>query len=501
MTGGKGFWMRFSLSRVLGGALLVSTRFTAPSTKAADGAVAPGFGAAPIVYAQSCDAYGAGYFTLPGSDLCLKLGGRVLSDLALRHIPLSGFTPNPGSAIGAANHAPHPSSIGGGGGLGVTLEARIPTARGTVYGFADATTMFGAGLLSPNAAGIYSQQADLSGYDPNLWRNFNRLDQAYLQWAGWTAGRAQSIFDFYADAYNLMPLRGSNARTELLAYQFQPTPGVTAALALENNRERRNLIGQSVNPAATADYSGAAAPDVVAALRVETPFGLAQFSGAAHELRTRYAAPDSVAPGQPDASAATQWGFAAQGGLKVNLPNLSDADAMILQATYARGASAYLTGDNQPLFAGVNDPAHPGIASPRLGAAPGLTSYDYDCVTTAQPFGHCDPSTGYALIAAFKHFWTPTVSSSLFASFFGMNYTDAARSGAPGVNGASNYRETSVGANLTWTPLKNLLVGGEIAFTQGKTSPPPANPQQPGVSPAWPATNEWSGRIRVQRNF
>jgi hypothetical protein len=500
MAGGKGFWMTFSLSRVLGVALLVSTLFTAPSTKAADRGPAPEAGAGPISYAQTCDAYGAGYFTLPGSDLCLRLSGRVLSDLTLRQIPLSGFTPNPGSAIGAPSHAPNPSSVGGGIGGGVTLEAQIPTALGTVYGFADATTVFGAGLLSPNPAGIYSPQADLSGYDPNLWRNFNRLDQAYLQWAGWTAGRAQSIFDFYADAYNLMPLRGSNARTELLAYRFQPMPGVTAALALENNRERRNLIGQAVNPAASADYSGAAAPDVVAALRVESPFGLAQISGAAHELRTRYAAPDSVAPGQPDASATTQWGFAAQGGLKVNLPNLSDADAMILQATYARGASAYLTGDNQPLFAGVNDPAHPGIASPRLGAAPGLTSYDYDCVNSTQPFGHCDQSTGYALIAAFKHFWTPTVSSSLFASFFGMNYTDAARAGAPGVTGASNYRETSVGANLTWTPLKNLMVGGEIAFTQGKASPAPASTQQP-AAPAWPVANEWSGRIRVQRNF
>ena len=256
------------------------------------------------------------------------------------------------------------------------------------------------------------------------------------------------MFDFYADAYNLMPLRGSNARTEMLAYRFQPTPGVLAALAIENNRERRNLVGQAVNAEASADYSGAGAPTQSLRLRVERPFGLAQISGAAHELRTRYAAPASVAPGQPDVSATTQWGFAAQGGLKVNLPNISDADAMIFQATYARGASAYLTGDNQPLFGGVNDPSHPGIANPRLAAAPGLTTYDYDCVTVAQPFGRCDKSSGYALVAAFKHFWTPTVSSSLFASFFGMNYSDAARTGAPGINGATNYRETSVGGNL-----------------------------------------------------
>ena len=255
------------------------------------------------------------------------------------------------------------------------------------------------------------------------------------------------MFDFYADAYSIMPLRGSNARTEMLAYRFSPTPGVLAALALENNRERRNLVGRSVSPAASADYSGSAIPDPVAALRVETPFGLAQVSGAAHELRTRYAAPPSVASGQPDKTALPMGLRRAQGGLKVNLPNLSDADAMILQATYARGASAYLTGNNQPLFGGVNDPAHPGIANPRLAASPGLTSFDYDCMTTGRPYGQCDPSSGYALVAAFKHFWTPTVSSTLFASFFGMNYADPAKTSA-GVAGPSNYRETAVGGPI-----------------------------------------------------
>ena len=151
-------------------------------------------------------------------------------------------------------------------------------------------------MLSPNPAGAYSQQANLTGYDVNAWRNFTRLDQAWLEFAGFTAGRAQSVFDFYADAYILLPLRqASMPRPQFGALRFSPTPGVLAALALENNRERRNLVGQSVSPFASADYSGTAIPDPVAALRVETPFGLAQVSGAAHELRTRYAAPPSVA--------------------------------------------------------------------------------------------------------------------------------------------------------------------------------------------------------------
>ena len=47
------------------------------------------------------------------------------------------------------------------------------------------------------------------------------------------------------------------------------------------------------------------------------------------------------------------------------------------------------------------------------------------------------------------------------------------------------------------------MVGGEVAFTQGKTTPlAPSDAPQAGSATEWPTTsNEWSGRIRVQRNF
>ena len=31
--------------------------------------------AAPATYVKICDAYGAGFYTLPGTDTCVKLGG------------------------------------------------------------------------------------------------------------------------------------------------------------------------------------------------------------------------------------------------------------------------------------------------------------------------------------------------------------------------------------------------------------------------------------------
>jgi hypothetical protein len=35
---------------------------------------------APVEYVKVCNAYGAGYFNIPGSDTCLRLSGRVRAD-------------------------------------------------------------------------------------------------------------------------------------------------------------------------------------------------------------------------------------------------------------------------------------------------------------------------------------------------------------------------------------------------------------------------------------
>ena len=45
--------------------------------------------AKPVEYVKVCSLYGAGYYYMPGTDICIKLGGYVRYQ----------FTFNPGSAI------------------------------------------------------------------------------------------------------------------------------------------------------------------------------------------------------------------------------------------------------------------------------------------------------------------------------------------------------------------------------------------------------------------
>src|SRR4051794_26314051 len=61
-------------------ALLVAV--LAATGGAAGAADLPAGKAAPIEYVQVCTAFGTGYFTLPGTDTCLKVGGLVRANYA-----------------------------------------------------------------------------------------------------------------------------------------------------------------------------------------------------------------------------------------------------------------------------------------------------------------------------------------------------------------------------------------------------------------------------------
>jgi hypothetical protein len=91
--------MSFNKILLLASAASFASVAGVPGARAAD---LPARQAAPIEYVRICDAYGAGFFFIPGTDSCLKVGGMVLTELR-------GFDPS-FSISGTnfyANGAPH----------------------------------------------------------------------------------------------------------------------------------------------------------------------------------------------------------------------------------------------------------------------------------------------------------------------------------------------------------------------------------------------------------
>jgi hypothetical protein len=121
--------------------------------------------------------------------------------------------------------------------------------------------------------------------------------QARLNIKGVTAGRAQSMFDFYADAINYKSLRGSNAVVTLFdalrLWLFgDPVRGGSARPA---RRDWGSTIASGTAAPVTvngisatsfqAQPAGARVPEIVGNFRFDQPWGAAQLSAAAHQIR------------------------------------------------------------------------------------------------------------------------------------------------------------------------------------------------------------------------
>ena len=130
--------------------------------------------AKPVEYVKVCSLYGAGFYYMPGTDICLKIGGYVRAETTWG----SNGNFNPGPVNGIFNNR-NTSNLAMRARAYITADAREQTAFGTVRAYVAvgvATTDIGNSLL-PSILG------------------FNR---AFIQWAGITAGITQSFYDFYS---------------------------------------------------------------------------------------------------------------------------------------------------------------------------------------------------------------------------------------------------------------------------------------------------------------
>ena len=495
--------------------------------------------AAPVQYVKICDAYGAGFFYIPGTDTCLRVGGLVLADLSVSN------TPNKASAlglipIGSTGAGTLPAPFGGvtwappasrdavaWGALGrIELDARTQSPWGTVRSFIRVDSYFGSGAVA-NTGALYNALLGLPALGTQAARESTVLSKGFIQFAGFTMGRIQSMFDFYADAATFGGLRGSNQTVNGLAYTATFGGGFSATLSIEDevsHRQRPTVSsvvtagGAGVFPANAVNYLGTRMPDIIANLRVDQPWGSAQLSAAVHRVGIGMyngAAGTPVAPFNSLLAKADSLGFAVQGGVKFNLPMLAPGDNLWLQATYAKGAIGYVSGSNFAFVNGVNTSTGYGVGLQRISAGNGWQegTADGDCVFTYA--SSCDKSSAFALTGVFTHYWTPTVKSWLGGSYYQVNYSGnalnpiptALAAGAGTFNlGVTNYKEFDLIAGLAWNPVRGFEIGTEFYWMHGIASRPVGLPNDHQLIangfPAWKSQSDLiRGRLRMMRAF
>lgn len=220
--------------------LLLGSAAGIAAVAGAQAADLPSRKAAPVEYVRVCSAFGAGFFYIPGTDTCLRVGGRVRAE----YIVQQRF-----NGVGLDTQDQYGMRARG----RIYIDARNQTAYGTLRTFVRVDTTVSTGSYNQGAnssapafsgqggitnAGIAGSQATTVG-----------LDRAFIQFGPLTAGRSQSFFDFYADALNYGPIRGSDNVVNLLAYTATFGGGFSATIALEDferasRRCRRFSCGQ-----------------------------------------------------------------------------------------------------------------------------------------------------------------------------------------------------------------------------------------------------------------
>ena len=438
-----------------------------------------------VEYVRICSLYGAGFFYIPGTDTCIKLGGYLRVDVAVN---ASGdYTGGTVAGIyGQENRFRNYYLTRSR--EDINIDTRTATEYGVLRTFW-ATTFSWTSPFTPQLAGTFGN-AGIDGSDtPGTY-------YAFIQFASFTMGKAQSQFD--APWYNypgnnfdgLVGGGGNITGVNQLTYTAQFGNGVSGSVSLQDpfanfqsNLYNTSFVGTSANAIQTAigtslgagaygtqSLGGAVAPDLVARLKVDQAWGVFQLSLAAHDNHASYYTASSEGLGHPD----DKWGWAIQGALGFkNIPT-GAGDAINIQGAYAEGASRYvfpgLATQNYVMFGGTSNPA----AYQSLGYA-AVTDSIFAGTSNANGTQQ-QLTTTYGMRGAFNHKWDPYWSSSLYGAWAAVRYNGTASvlicaniapllsTGAAGCN--PNFNIAQIGAKTTWTPVKNLAFSVDVAWAQ-----------------------------------
>jgi hypothetical protein len=397
--------------------------------------------AAAVEYVRVCSTYGAGFFYIPGTETCLRVGGRVRAEM--RYLEP---TNRESDSIGFRTRGR------------IQLDARTATAYGLLRTFIR--------FEMTRDTGSYGFSATTAN-----------VDQAFVQFGGLTAGRTISFFDNTdLPTGHFGTLRFSDAPTvNAFAYTFSFGNGFSASLALEEGRYAP-VADDVIIGSGTAFEAGQRAPDLVAQLKYAGTWGTAQLSGAAHQIRSAVLDTATYGPVLGGTIPDTDYGFAVSFQGSVNLPMLAPGDALWIAATYADGALAYLG------------------ATSNIGAR-GLTGTVVDAFIEAD--GEIETGEGWSVAGGLRHYWTPEIRQNVFGSYASVEYGGVpALAGAGVVASDFDFTEWRLGTNVIWQPVSGLDIGVEVLYANVETDQPQF------VEGRLRDNNDvWEGRIRVQRDF
>jgi hypothetical protein len=494
-----------------------------------------------VEYVRICSAYGAGFWYIPGTDTCMKIGGYFRADVTFNG-SLHG-QPAWSGDLGQQNR--FRDYFVDRARMALTVDTRTATEYGVVRTFGQVNFQFNTQASNTvNPASFTGSPT--SGTQSNLLfqpgDGYAANEYLFIQFAGFTFGKSASA---YASPWQGFPgnissflLGGQNTDTGVnnIQYTAQFGNGVSGTIGLDDPVvwDRTNVYNLSLALNATLGgsnvYAGVRAPDVVGNIRVDQAWGIFQISGAAHEVSGSYnvlntaAVPaGAIGPagglstgfseinGHPDA----KWGGSVMAALNIkNIPTGSGDDIKV-DVSYAKGLTKNViaTAASSPSFAmysGSN------IAYQSVGF--GATTDAVFLPAFAGGDGSLHLTEAYGVRGAFNHNWDPHWSTSLYGSYSAVrydgtaktyicaNYTTPAKAVSADYSCNPDYNVSQLGIVVRWVPVKNLTFSADVQWFHldqkftGTATLAAAAPK-PTTVYEFKDQNAVQLQLRAQRNF
>src|SRR6266487_5350969 len=189
--------------------------------------------AKPVEYVKICSVYGEGFFYIPGTDTCIKLGGFVRQNFIFGQASGS-FAPKALSGSGRDNPIDQSEWA-----MQSTFVTSVDVRTQTEYGTLRAFTRAGFRVETEN-------------YDYGTYY----VERAFIQLGGWTFGRTASFFDYLSGAFGYQQVFAGGGATSaggrmLGAYTWQLGNGVSWTSSIEDNTTKRNFVWDASDQTAT----------------------------------------------------------------------------------------------------------------------------------------------------------------------------------------------------------------------------------------------------------
>jgi Porin subfamily len=480
-----------------------------------------------VEYVRICSLYGAGFFYIPGTDTCIKLGGYLRAETAFNSTHYSGAY---AGALGAHNRLSNYYSMRSRQNL--TVDTRTATEYGVVRTFFDANFTWTSGSYAGNAASpgstVYSAAVGQVGNpsDGGIAGGSVGINYAFIQFAGFTMGRTISAFDtpwvnYPANNFDgLVGGSGSTNGVNQLTYTAQFGNGVSGMLSAQDpsaytqsgvlNLTSATAAGMLGGTNGLNNIGGTRVPDLIGVLKVDQAWGVFQLSAVAHNNHAAYYG-GTEPTGHPD----DKWGWAVQTGLQIkNIPTGAN-DVINLQAVYTDGATRYnlqsLAAVSYSMFGSTNLPG----AYQSIGFANAPDAV-YTGTSVATGTG-LENVTTWGFRGGYNHNWDPYWNTGIYGAYAAIRYGNNGKAAICAnavallaLVGTCNpdFNIAQAGIITRWTPVKNLTFSGDFTWTRidqkyagTVIAPTLASVAKPAAVYELKDQDSFNFLLRAQRNF